>query len=215
MEKSPSIGFQVEVYYKGFTFEKEPLQNASKFRTFIYNFITSNFFQYVILLILLLNIVVLASDHSDISDQSLSQIMKIDFAITWIFAFEILLRLIIFMPKKFFTNYFDIMDLIIIVFNVGLIIWNYINEVDQFVSVYSSGAAINCLKFLRIFRFLVGMVIWKRGAILFMEMIYALYKTKEFLAFSSIVMLIFSLIGRELFAFRVIVQNEETGTLDL
>lgn len=204
---------QVEVHYSRFTFDKMTVQKE----TMLYKIITSKYFEYVILGILIINIVALATDRSTISTNELSKINKIDFAITWIFLVEILLRLIVFMPKNYFSNYFNIMDLVIILLNVGLIINNYIYDVDQFLSVYSSGSAIKCLKFLRIFRFLVGMVIWRRGAILFMEMIYSIFHIKEFIAFCAIVMLIFAIIGRELFAYRVEFHEseQESGSLEM
>lgn len=156
---------------------------------------------------LLLDIAVLASDNYKLSTEELANLEKVDFAITWIFFLEIISRLFIFGPKKFFKNYFDILDLIIIVVNVGMIIWNYIHEIDNFYSLYENAAAIKCLKMLRVFRFLVGMVVWKRGAILFMEMIYSLRGTKEFILFTLMIMVLFMLIGRELFAYKVTFVN--------
>ena len=207
------IDKQVEVHYSRFTFDKMSAQKE----TMLEKIITSKYFEYVILVILIINIAALATDRSTISTNELRNINKIDFAITWIFAVEILLRLMVFRPKNYFHNYFNIMDLVIILLNVGLIINNYIYDVDQFVSLYSSGSAIKCLKFLRIFRFLVGMVLWRRGAILFMEMIYSIFHIREFIAFCAIVMLIFAIIGRELFAYRVEfhVSEQENGSLEM
>ena len=200
---------EVNVYYPGFTFEKDPLKNASKLRNLLYNIISSSIFEYTILGILLLDIGVLAADNSNISTETLIALEKIDFAVTWIFAIEIFLRLMIDQPRKFVSNYFNLLDLIIIIMNVGFIVWNFSNDISNFSTLYSSGSAIKCLKLLRIFRFLVGMVLWKRGVILFMEMIYSIYHIKEFIAFCFIVMFIFALIGRELFAFRVRFINED------
>lgn len=198
----------VDVYYEKFTFDTTLLENASPIRSFIHNkILIAKWFQYLTILLLLLDISVLAADNYKLSEEGLANLERVDFAITWIFFIEIILRFVIFRPKKFFSNYFDILDLIIILLNVGMLIWNYIHNIDNFYSLYENAAAIKCLKMLRVFRFLVGMVVWKRGAILFMEMISSLKGTKEFVLFSLMVMVLFMLIGRELFAYRVTFVN--------
>lgn len=206
-ELDPEV--EVTVFYKGFTFTNEPLVNASKLRNNLYNFLLSNTFKYITIVIFMVDIVTLASDNSEITEHYSRILEKIDFAVTWIFFAEILFRLIIFQPKKFFSNYFDILDLLIIVMNIGQIVWNYIHNVDNFYAPYDLGSGIQCLKILRIFRFLVGMSLWKRGAILFMEMIYSLYNTKEFICFFIAIMLNFVLLGRELFSYRVRFVNQD------
>lgn len=80
----------VDVYYEKFTFDTTLLENASPIRSFIHNkILIAKWFQYLTILLLLLDISVLAADNYKLSQEGLANLEKIDFVITWIFFVEI------------------------------------------------------------------------------------------------------------------------------
>jgi len=189
--------------YPNFTIKYKLNPSAGIITSYLNKFFNSMKFNVFILLCLLVNIVIFAMDRASISSTESFYLEIINFVCTIIFFIEIMVRLILLSPKKFWTNHFDKLDVIIIMMNMGDIIYlaGTGNEFFRFHTSFSS--VIKCLKTLRIFRFLVGLKFWKRGSVLFIEMIYALVNTKEFIVLIVILITVGSLIGMESFAYRI------------
>lgn len=122
---------------------------------------------------------------------------------------EVSLRIIIQNPKIFWSNYFNRLDLIIILCNLIALIEIGSQGDDVFKQKVGFYIIVNCMKFLRIFRFLVGYKFWLRGSILFMEMFSSLVHIKEFVIIVFLIILVTSLMGVELFSYKIRYVNDE------
>lgn len=199
-----SIKFsEINFNYPHFTIDYQIDPGTNLLISCIHNFINSPFMTVLILLCLIVNIVSIALERVDMSDTEKTITNIINFSCTILFFVEITTRLLALGPKKYWDNHFDKMDIVIIWMNMADVI--YLASTGQDLIHYESSytSIIKCLKTLRLFRFLVGMQYWRRGSILFIEMIRALVKTKEFIVLIVISIFVGALMGMEFFAYRV------------
>lgn len=189
--------------YHNFTIDYKMKAATGKLFSIIISVMNSKKFNLFICICLLINIIVLAMDRAYISEEDLYYLEIINFVCTLIFFFEIAARMAILGLRNFWKNHFDKLDLIIILLNMGDIIFLAVSGNDFFLYHTSYSSVIKCLKTLRIFRFIAGLKYWKRGTILFIEMVYALAQTKEFVVLIIILVFIGSLSGMELFAYKI------------
>lgn len=202
----PNLNFD----YPNFTIDYKPHSSPMKIFSIISNIIISKHFNIFILLCLVLNIIIFAMDRVGISTKESFYLEILNLACTIIFFIEISVRFIVLGPKEFWKNHFDKLDLIIILLNMTDILYIALSGADilAFSTSLTGISLIKCFKTLRIFRFLVGLKYWKRGSILFIEMINALAKTKEFIFLIIILIFVGSLLGMQLFAYRIRYINE-------
>lgn len=188
------------VVYKYYTFEKIDTFNFSTIRKIVFYLLNSIYFEIFIFILWLINISVLAIDHALISDYVFYKIEIIDVVITFIFTIEILLRFISYGVKNYLNNRLYILDLLIIISNLCLLIYQYINYGNIISDYYSNASIIKCFKFLRILRFIIGLIFWKRGAILFMETLNASINNFNFIILIIIYNITASFLGVQLFS---------------
>lgn len=198
---SPKHG--TNFYYPKLTIQYDEKSFPSQIASFLFKLINSRCSNALIFVFLLINVVTLAIDRKNISEQELYRLHLIDFICTIVFLIEIILRLSSLGVKKFVHNYFDQLDLIIILLNIIDILYLVSATNDLFTNYTSFSLVVRCLKILRVFRFISGLKYWQRGSVLFNEMIYALAHTKEFIFLIVIFLIIVSLIGVQLFANRI------------
>ena len=109
--------------------------------------------------------------------------------------------------KKYWSNFFNKIDTIIICLNVFFLFHSYSTKTYLYES--DSGYVVLSLKTLRVFRFIVGMNWWAEGAMLFIEMIHNLKKMLSFIVIIFIILIIMTFIAMQLFAYRVSKTNVE------
>ena len=210
LEKEPNF------HYEHFTIsyqandDKPPL-----FIVYAYQILNSRTFNNIILLCLILNITTIAMERVDMSDSEKFKMNMINFSCTIVFFIEIMLRFFILGPKKFWWNHFDKIDFIIIWLNMFDVIYLSVNGNDIFRNESSLTSIIKCLKTFRTIRFLVGLQYWHRGSVLFIEMVNALVKTKEFVILVLISIFVGALMGMEFFSYRIRYINEDEIAEDL
>lgn len=103
--------------------------------------------------------------------------------------------------KKFWSNFFNKIDTVIISINAIFLIYAYITK--EYLYNSNAGYVALSLKTLRVFRFIVGMNWWAEGSMLFIEMIQSIKKTLSFIIIIFIALIIATFIAMELFAYRV------------
>jgi len=195
--------------YPHFTIEYKVKPGSNIITTYAYLLLNSKSLNILILLCLTLNIVTIAMERVNMSETENFYMHTINFGCTIIFFIEIMMRLMILGPKKFGYNHFDKLDFVIIWLNMSDIIYLTTNGIDIFHSESSYSSIMKCIKTMRILRFLVGLQYWPRGSVLFIEMIKALVKTKEFIVLVVISIFVGALVGMEFFAYRIRFINDE------
>ncbi len=191
-----------------FQFTKKILNNdPGSFRRKLSNFIEKNTaFNFLVFFLIFANIVVLCLDRARLSPLEDTIYNYIDEFISIYFGVELVVRLYAFGFRAYFKDYFEKVDCVIITINIMEVIYMRITG-ESLTKGFS-----NSLQILRIFRFFATQKIWKSSAILFMEMMKALYNIRSFFALILVFITITSLVGEELFAYRVRFDHEENPT---
>ena len=194
------------------------LENISKRKNFFKKF--SEIFQYkittfVIFILVFANIIIILMDKY-VPNRNRKEyifffnVTEIIFVI--IFSLEIFLRILIF-RKKFFISFFNVIDFAIILANIIILIHDlslFSSRIFEVISLEIS--LIRAFKFLRLFRFIIETEIFKNASGLFLEMMNALKNTSDFFIFILMSILMLSLMGMELFSYKVRVEH---GTEDV
>lgn len=197
---------------------RDKQENISKRNNILNRF--SKIFQYktttfVIFILVFSNIIIILMDKYVPNRHKIEYIFfynvaEITFVI--IFSLEIFLRILIY-KKQFFFSFFNVIDFAIILANIIILIHDlsvYSSKILQVISLEI--ALIRTFKFLRLFRFIIEIGIFKNASGLFLEMMNALKNTSDFIIFILMTTLMLSLMGMELFSYRVRV---EKGTEDV
>jgi len=163
--------------------------------------------------IILINIIILSLDRYPI-DESMSETLELlDFLIFIIYFFEICLKLIVFGPLLYFKSGFNIIDFIIVVLNALEYIYQAVKLNDetqiphdfmQFLTTNSLfGNFIKTIKVIRLFRSMFYSELFRTFALLLNGLVGSLYQLKYFSVILIALTLLISLIGKEIFAYRI------------
>ena len=167
--------------------------------------------------IILINIIVLSLDRYPISKSMSESLELIDFLIFVIYFGEICLKLIVFGPFLYFKSGFNIIDFIIVVLNAMEYIYQAVKLDDSsghgFLMFLTTntlfGSFIKTSKVIRLFRSMFYSVMFRSFALLLNGLVGSLYHLKYFSVILLALSLLTSLIGKEIFAFKVKFTEEE------
>jgi len=151
-------------------------------------------------ILIILDSIILCIDGTNFSNDVLVLLNKIDFALLIIFYIEMLIR--IFLIPFFFKSFLNIIDFCLFIMNLTVQIYlcacgnNILDEVNNKTYLFARSFQI-----LRIFRILIQNNYWKSISVLIVELIKIINELKELLFILLIFLMVFSLIGRDLFNF--------------
>jgi hypothetical protein len=138
------------------------------------------------------NTVLLATDRVDITNEELTLNRKLNQVFTYCFCFEMVVKLIGLGFREYVRDYFNIFDAILVIISM-------LEEVTTFdeASAFSSLRAIRLLRIVRLARS------WKTFNELLIKMAKSLNDVSTFGILLFISMTIFTLIGLELYAYKI------------
>jgi len=148
------------------------------------------------------NTVVLCVDWVDFSRKTRKMLRILDFGLLMVFYCEILIKLLF--QKKFFQRFLNVVDFAIFLLNLSSQIYFIAIDCDFLEGKIPCSAyiydLIRAFQVLRILRILISSV-WINISILILELIKILRKMHGFLIILMIFLILFSLIGKDLFRF--------------
>ena len=150
-------------------------------------------------IMIILNCVVLCIDGPNFSDSTLKILNQIDFCFLLIFYIEVSLK--VFCEEGFFFKFLNIVDFCLLLLNIIIQIYlsakgyDFISKTD--IKFYN---LIRSLQLIRISRIMVS-TNWKSISVLIIELIKILRTMLDFLCVLIIFLVLFTLIGRDLFKF--------------
>ncbi|OMJ79317.1 hypothetical protein SteCoe_20698 [Stentor coeruleus] len=162
-------------------------------KLFFYNIVTSKIFQFIMSLLVVINIIVLCSDHYGISNSSYLILSNINIYCTLTFFIEILLKILGLGPRNFVRDYMNLLDVCIVTLSI----------VEYFISQSSGFNALRILRIMRIFRIMKVFRIFRytKSLVLLLRIIStSVSKFLYLLLLLVLLLLIFSLLGMQLFA---------------
>lgn len=116
--------------------------------------VTSQPFQHLIMLIIVLNTVVLALNWPNQSDKLINILSTINMAFTWIFIVEAILKLIGLGPKAYFMDNWNIFDFIIVVVSIVELVIEFASDNASDDGGGSALSALRAMRLMRAFRLL-------------------------------------------------------------
>lgn len=176
------------------------LDNSDNLRIFSVNPQQMAKFRFLSFILIVINCGVLCSDNSTLTQSAQISIIRMDFVLLMTFYLEIIVKITI--QKDFFQTFLNVLDFCLFVLNAAVQIYlkidncNYLNNSCES-KLY---AIVRSLQVLRIFRILVSSY-WKSVSILILEFLKILRKMSDLWVTAIIVFTVFSLVGRDLFAF--------------
>ena len=187
-------------------------QPFKQFRGKILYFIHyNNIFRRAINAIILFDIIILSIDNFPVNKSYSMTLETIDFTIFLIYCFEILIKIFAYGFKIYLANPFHLNDILLIILNIFQ--YSYQSHLASLSTNYSfeavmlqytlSGPFIKPAKAFRAFESMYYSRLFGSFAILFKAFLNSLIKMKSFFINSIILILIVSLIGKELFAYKI------------
>ena len=161
----------------------------------------------IIFLLILMNTLILCLDHHGISEKNWQILLFMDYAFTFLFLLEIILKIIIMRPRKYFSENFERLDCFIILLNFSQTIYE-LTQSKVYLSDRGRFEGIKALKILRVFKFVVQRNFWPSASTLFVEMMIAIYNVRHFIAILSIFLIVTSVMARELMAYKIRITAE-------
>ena len=153
-------------------------------------------------ILIAVNSIVLCFDSIDLNQKNRQIIRIIDFSLLLVFYVEIFVKIAL--QRSFFKRYLNFIDLALLIMNVAIQIYLIIIKCNFLAeNLYCDGNIyefIRVFQVLRILRILVSDV-WMSISILILELIKILRKMDAFLMVLLIFLVLFTLMGRELFRF--------------
>ena len=146
--------------------------------------------------IIMTNVIILCMDRYPISKEEKEILDNIDFAIFFFYLIEITLKIISYGSMIFFKSPLNLLDIIIISLNLFFEIYCKYHDFPGIISIRN-------LKVLRIFRTIFYSKVYKSFSVLIKGMIFALTKLRYFIFIIGILVINVSLIGKEIFAYRI------------
>lgn len=146
--------------------------------------------------VILLNVLVLCLDRYPISKQEQKNLADIDYAIFFFYFAEIIIKIFAYGPSIFFKSPFNFIDFVIVFLNLGF-------EIHERFEHFGDIEAVRNLKVLRILRTAYYSGIYESFSFLSKGLIFALTKLRHFIYIILILVIIVSLIGKEIFAYRI------------
>ena len=157
-------------------------------------------FRFLSFILIVINSGVLCADNSNLNESTQISIIRMDFVLLMTFYLEIIIKILI--QRDFFQTFLNVLDFLLFVLNASVQIYLKINNCNYLNNSCQSTlyAIVRSLQVLRIFRILVSSY-WKSISVLILEFLKILRKMSDLWVTAIIVFTVFSLIGRDLFAF--------------
>lgn len=189
--------------------QKEKVKTTNKFKLFIIESIESQYFRIIMAVFLIIDFTFLSLDRYPITLKETKMIYLIDFGIFWLFFVEILLRIMAYGPKLYFLSIFNCYDFLIILLNLNQYIYELIMSSNGIYSLNTqTGPIFRILKLFRVYRILFYSNFFKKISLLTKALFKTLDKIKYFMLFVILLTVTSALIGRELFAYRILVLED-------
>ena len=164
-----------------------------------------------IFVLVLFNTIILCLDHYGISEKSWRILQIMDYVCTIGFFIEVIIKIVLVRPRKYFAGNFEKLDCLIIFLNFGQFVFE-VYESKMYLYDRGRFEGLKALKILRIFKFVVERNFWASASTLFVEMIIAIFNVRHFIAILSIFLVVTSVMARELMAYKV--QITPNGNMD-
>ena len=132
--------------------EKTYLKNIQKVRKAFYELVTNDYFDYIILSIVIINSVFLAIDGNFIKPEILNKLNLSNYIFNGIFIFEYILKFIGLTPLVYFSDAFTYLDTIIICFAIVDMVSPTNNDTDVVGAKKNISSQLSFLRVFRIFR---------------------------------------------------------------
>ncbi|CDW82905.1 voltage-gated ion channel superfamily [Stylonychia lemnae] len=187
-------------------FKIEDRAESNKIYHFCFKLVKSSYFTQFISILIVLNTIDLALDRYPIDEEQSLILDEINMAFSMVFMIEMIIKLLAFGFKAYFRDPFNVFDCVVVISSL----------IDLFVSFLvdsSSGGAITALRGFRLIRIFKLAKAWKK----FQNLLKTIGRTfKDISTFSILLflfMFIYSLLGMEIFAYKVKVLPDQI-TLD-
>ena len=179
------------------------LNLSNKLQRLFVGIIRNNLFQSIIFCSILFNIIILMADSSSLTKQKIIKLEKINFSLTLIFFAEILAKIFALGFRNFFINVFDKLDFIILFSNIAEIFYEIIVGINIFYPKTPFSPIVQALKLLRIIRYFIDFKIWENAALMLFGIARTLKKISYFILIILLFILATTIIGIEIFAFKI------------
>ena len=163
-------------------------------------------FTYLISALIILNIADLALDRYPIETKESEKMEKANIIISFVFVFEMIIKVIAFGMKSYFKDSYNIFDTIIVTSACVDFVFYWFFE-NQSAGVTTSLRALRLLRIFKLARY------WPRFRYLIKTLVETAYDISTFSIVLFIFIFTYTLLGRELFAHKVLFDQD--GNVDL
>ena len=164
--------------------------------------IESKYYLATLTLAIIMNTIFLALDHYPMSKSFGNMLTYSNYAFTVFFFLEMLVKIIAYKPSKYIKDKMNIFDTFLVISSIVEIVASYLLSLDRNNNL-SGISALAGLRTFRLFRMFKIMRAWSDLKNMISALIESLISLKFFSVLLAIFMVIASLLGNELFAYRV------------
>lgn len=174
-----------------------PRANNNCVYAFFFKVCTHDLFNVIFIFAIVLNTGLLALDRYPISDEATDTLELLNEVLTWTFFVEMMVKIIGLGVKEYTADSFNIFDATVVMISMLEMLFAIL------VSDFSGGGAISALRAVRLLRVFKLARSWTSFRDLLQNIVVTLKDIRNFTVLMLIFMFIFTLLGMELFAYRV------------
>ncbi|CAK89639.1 unnamed protein product (macronuclear) [Paramecium tetraurelia] len=207
--------YEVSLYYEEEEQENDILgEKFKKFQHFSNLIVKSNLFNYLSCSMILISTIVIISDHHSISDEIYENLLIVDFICIIYFIVELIIT-IWGIGMEQFKEIIDIFDTLVILSQFILIVVLFFLDENVIINYNNYVNFVKALKMLRLMKFLYIARIFYSISVLARCLVQTLLKIKDLIFLFVFLIIITSLFGQELLAYKVRFEELPNGELEI
>ena len=191
------------VYEKNKTLLSTKETIGVKIIDFFNKFATSSLFNISSLLIIISNFGILVVESDESSEKKMEILGKVNVSLTFLLLVEIIIKIIAFGLKNYLKHPLDQIDVFILVLNLIEVIYDFAVEDNPFIPTNGFSPFVQSLKIIRIFRFFIQIPFLSNGAMLLLVIIRTFKKMLSWMLIIFLFILAATIVGMEMFAYRI------------
>ncbi|CAD8095701.1 unnamed protein product [Paramecium sonneborni] len=207
--------YEVSLYYQD---EEEEIntfgENFKKFQHFSNLIVKSNLFNYLSCSMIFISAIVIISDHHQISNKTYENLLIVDFICMIYFIAELIIT-IWGIGMEQFKEIIDIFDTLVILSQFILIVVLFFMDENIIINYNQYINFVKALKMLRLMKFLYIARVFYSISVLARCLVQTLLKIKDLIFLFIFLILITSLFGQELLAYKVRFEELPNGELEI